>query len=230
MRIPTREVYALENSKKNKEAKEKYATALSDFEAPPTTFKKESTDKKENNNSIFNFGKKKNTNYSARRPSAPKDSYKASPAYKEEVIVEAEPSYSAPSSSENYNSESSSVNAIFKEQENTVSGISTSPSAIVSEPRSSASTSAYSQSTDSAPITSTSSSTISTPPTQVYTPEEKSSVITSNSAIETRYHTVIKGETLYRLSKMYDKSVDYIKQVNGLSSNTISIGQKLIVN
>jgi len=54
--------------------------------------------------------------------------------------------------------------------------------------------------------------------------------VTTPQIVSTQYHTVLKGETLYRLSKIYGKSVDYIKQVNNLNSNTISIGQKLIVN
>lgn len=41
------------------------------------------------------------------------------------------------------------------------------------------------------------------------------------------YHTVASGETLYSLFRRYGVSVDEIKKLNGLSSNTISIGQKL---
>jgi LysM repeat protein len=42
-------------------------------------------------------------------------------------------------------------------------------------------------------------------------------------------HTVKKGETLYGISKMYSMSVDDLKQLNALSSNAVSIGQKLKV-
>ena len=44
------------------------------------------------------------------------------------------------------------------------------------------------------------------------------------------YHTVSKGETLYRLSREYGVTVDDLKQWNDLSSNLISIGQQLIVS
>ena len=40
-------------------------------------------------------------------------------------------------------------------------------------------------------------------------------------------HIVIKGDTLYSISKKYGLSVDELKSLNGLESNEISIGQKL---
>lgn len=40
-------------------------------------------------------------------------------------------------------------------------------------------------------------------------------------------HTVKKGDTLYSLSRKYGLSVADIKQINGLDSNEISVGQKL---
>ena len=43
------------------------------------------------------------------------------------------------------------------------------------------------------------------------------------------YHTVSKGQTLFSISKMYNVSVDLIKEWNGLSGNSISVGQKLVV-
>jgi flagellum-specific peptidoglycan hydrolase FlgJ len=42
-------------------------------------------------------------------------------------------------------------------------------------------------------------------------------------------HTVKKGETLYSISRKYNIVVQQLKKVNNLSSNTISIGQKLII-
>lgn len=42
-----------------------------------------------------------------------------------------------------------------------------------------------------------------------------------------KFHTVISGETLYSISKKYGVSVDYIKELNNLSSNEIEIEQKL---
>ncbi|PCI02069.1 MAG: N-acetylmuramidase [Flavobacteriaceae bacterium] len=40
-------------------------------------------------------------------------------------------------------------------------------------------------------------------------------------------HTVVKGDTLYSISKRYKLSVDELKALNGLGSNSISIGQQL---
>lgn len=44
-----------------------------------------------------------------------------------------------------------------------------------------------------------------------------------------QYHTVKKGETLYRISKMYDISVGQIKSWNSLNSNLITTGSQLMV-
>jgi len=43
------------------------------------------------------------------------------------------------------------------------------------------------------------------------------------------YHVVKAGETLYRISVNYNISVDELKKLNSLTSNTISIGQKIII-
>ena len=43
------------------------------------------------------------------------------------------------------------------------------------------------------------------------------------------YHTVLPKEGLYGISKQYNTTVDQIKSWNDLSSNSLSIGQKLIV-
>ena len=42
-------------------------------------------------------------------------------------------------------------------------------------------------------------------------------------------HTVKPGETLYRISKIYNVSVEDLKRLNDLSSNTLSVGQVLTV-
>lgn len=42
-------------------------------------------------------------------------------------------------------------------------------------------------------------------------------------------HTVVKGDTLYSLSRRYNTSVDKIKSINNLSNNELSIGQVLII-
>ena len=43
------------------------------------------------------------------------------------------------------------------------------------------------------------------------------------------YHTVKKGETLYRIALTYGVPVDRIKKVNRLKSNTIEIGDRLFI-
>lgn len=45
-----------------------------------------------------------------------------------------------------------------------------------------------------------------------------------------KYYEVQKGDTLYSISRKYNLLVNELKQKNNLSENTISIGQKLIVN
>ncbi len=42
-----------------------------------------------------------------------------------------------------------------------------------------------------------------------------------------KYHTVVKGDTLYGIASKYNVSVDQIKELNKLTSNIISIGDKL---
>ena len=48
-------------------------------------------------------------------------------------------------------------------------------------------------------------------------------------APQAAYHSVQRGETLYRISKNFDISVAEIKALNNLSSNIISVGQRLRV-
>ncbi|OLO39274.1 hypothetical protein BTR23_09515 [Alkalihalophilus pseudofirmus] len=50
----------------------------------------------------------------------------------------------------------------------------------------------------------------------------------SHSAVT--YVTIERGDTLYNLSQRYNTSVEKLKSLNNLSSNTIYIGQKLIVS
>lgn len=56
--------------------------------------------------------------------------------------------------------------------------------------------------------------------------ETYSSTKNTNSA---EYHTVSTGETLFRISQNYGISVDNLKSLNNLSTNTISVGQRLKV-
>ncbi len=42
-------------------------------------------------------------------------------------------------------------------------------------------------------------------------------------------HTVVKGDTLYSISRKYNISVDELKSLNGLQSNDLHIGQKIYI-
>lgn len=46
----------------------------------------------------------------------------------------------------------------------------------------------------------------------------------------TRYYTVTKGDTLYRISKRFHVTVNQLKESNGLNTNHLNIGQILVVN
>ena len=46
---------------------------------------------------------------------------------------------------------------------------------------------------------------------------------------KSKVHTVLKGDTLYSISRKYVISVDRLKRMNKLKDNTISIGQELVV-
>ena len=45
----------------------------------------------------------------------------------------------------------------------------------------------------------------------------------------TQKHTVIKGDSLYSISKKFNISIDELKKKNNLTDNTISMGQSIIV-
>lgn len=44
------------------------------------------------------------------------------------------------------------------------------------------------------------------------------------------YYTVKAGDTLYGIAQKYNLTVDELKKINNLSSNNLSIGQKLLVS
>lgn len=50
-----------------------------------------------------------------------------------------------------------------------------------------------------------------------------------NKKLEPAYHTVKRGENLFRIAKKYNISVEELKRLNNLSDNKLSKGQKLIV-
>lgn len=51
----------------------------------------------------------------------------------------------------------------------------------------------------------------------------------SVSVSPTQYHKVAVGDTLFALSKRYNTSVEELQRVNGLTDNTIHVGQSLRV-
>lgn len=57
--------------------------------------------------------------------------------------------------------------------------------------------------------------------------EEEVEVVTPTPSATTVYHVVKKGETLWKISTIYKVKVDDIKKLNKLTSNSISVGQKL---
>ena len=52
----------------------------------------------------------------------------------------------------------------------------------------------------------------------------------SNNANENVVYTVKKGDSLYSIAKEYGTTVDAIKKLNNITSNTLSIGQKLLLS
>ena len=50
---------------------------------------------------------------------------------------------------------------------------------------------------------------------------------TTSSSSSTQEYTVKKGDSLYQIAKRFNTTVDDIKRKNNLTSNTLSIGQKL---
>ena len=63
--------------------------------------------------------------------------------------------------------------------------------------------------------------------TEVYATREVSTDVTKGQG--EIIHTVASSETLYGLARKYDVSVGDIKKWNNLSSNSLNIGQKIIV-
>ncbi|AEH02510.1 LysM peptidoglycan-binding domain-containing protein [Lacinutrix sp. 5H-3-7-4] len=52
---------------------------------------------------------------------------------------------------------------------------------------------------------------------------------TSRIIVNKNTHTVVKGDTLYSIAKSNNISVSYLKELNGLQNNIISIGQVLML-
>lgn len=51
--------------------------------------------------------------------------------------------------------------------------------------------------------------------------------ISSNTSTSTTAYTVKSGDSLYSIAKKFNTTVDSIKKKNNLTSNNLSIGQKL---
>jgi peptidoglycan endopeptidase LytF len=51
----------------------------------------------------------------------------------------------------------------------------------------------------------------------------------SEEAIVPGYHTVMQGETLYSIAKLYGTQVDLLKALNELDSDTIKVGDELVI-
>lgn len=58
----------------------------------------------------------------------------------------------------------------------------------------------------------------------LYIPKEETEIV------ETEVYTVKSGDTLYSIAKKYNLSVDELKKLNNLTSNSLSIGQKLKIS
>jgi flagellum-specific peptidoglycan hydrolase FlgJ len=57
--------------------------------------------------------------------------------------------------------------------------------------------------------------------------QKKTSIINKETIVK---HVVVKGDTLYSLSRFYKTTVDAIKTRNNLNSNDLTIGQELIIS
>ncbi len=67
-----------------------------------------------------------------------------------------------------------------------------------------------------------------------YFSEDKSKTTSGTGTIRknstfAKYHTVAKGETLYSISVLYKTKVDVIKNLNGLKTDVLSVGQQIMV-
>lgn len=61
----------------------------------------------------------------------------------------------------------------------------------------------------------------------VYEDTASTPAVSQPAYVEPKVHTVVRGDTLWGLSKQYGVSVASIKQANGLSRDTIVLGTKL---
>lgn len=60
--------------------------------------------------------------------------------------------------------------------------------------------------------------------------ETRGNGVGNSASSNFKTHQVVKGDTLYSLSKKYNISIEELKKINNISDNGISIGQNLILN
>ncbi len=70
---------------------------------------------------------------------------------------------------------------------------------------------------------------VPTPPTNPGTTPSTNPDTKPDPPANATYHTVVKGDTLYSISRRYSISVDELSRLNGISGTVISIGQVLRV-
>ena len=58
---------------------------------------------------------------------------------------------------------------------------------------------------------------------------QKTALVVNNTTTENTYYTVKSGDTLYQIAEEHNMTVDELKNLNDLTSNTIRIGQQLTV-
>lgn len=66
-------------------------------------------------------------------------------------------------------------------------------------------------------------------PSDEGTDPSENSIVVSSDIQENTYYTVKSGDTLYKIARAHNMSLEELKELNDLAGNTISIGQQLTV-
>lgn len=61
------------------------------------------------------------------------------------------------------------------------------------------------------------------------TGQTEQSIVVDNDTQSNTYYTVRSGDSLYKIAQEHDMTVEELKQLNGLTSNSIRVGQRLTV-